>query len=72
MWKCRASLSQWKTTILVDFLKIKMILLEGMQCLLCKGCIFINQGYKPKQTLLKLTKMLTVDVNYYFSLVKKI
>lgn len=49
-----------------------MILLEGMQCLLCKGCIFINQGYKPKQTLLKLTKMLTVDVNYYFSLVKKI
>lgn len=72
MWKCGASLSQWKITIPGDFIKVRTILLEEMQCLLCKGFIFINQGYKPKQTLLKLTKMMTVDVNYYFSLVRKI
>lgn len=42
-----------------------MILLEEMQCLLCKGFIFINQGYKTKQILLKFTKMLTVDMKYY-------
>lgn len=72
MWKCRASLSQWKTTTLIGFLKINTILLEEMRGLLRKGFIFINQGYKAKRTLLKLSKMLTVDVNYYFSLVRKI